>query len=218
MRKFFLTTILTITVAFPAALAQENRAGTTTSAEESEITKGLYEKVWTISPRAGVLGYQDGNASYTSRITEGFTTDVDLTNAVSMPWGLRLGLESGFLYSHVGSPGANFFGADDPGVAPGTNAFLVPLNATVGYKPTDSSVIALNLGSTLAYRSNGIGMLFGRSSDFSSGVNTNFFPSLGLMGGVALSKSVGLSLRGDIIPTPVDDLFTATLGATIGLS
>jgi len=201
----------------PLSYAQDAPTATTT-AEEAEVTKGVFDKTWSITPRLGVLGVQDGSANYVGRSVGGFTTNIDLSNSVQLPNRL-FGIETGFMYSHIGAPDSGFFGTSDTGNAGGgTNSFLVPFHATLGTKPTDSSLVALSLGTTLVYRSIGSGMLLGRSGDTDTGSHTDFFPSVALTAGWALSNTVGLSLRGDYIPTPSDDLFAATLGATIGLT
>jgi hypothetical protein len=218
MRKLLPSIFLSMIVLAQVAWAQEDIAPTTT-AESQEVMRGVYDKSFRVTPRVGVLGYQDGSQQYTSRILGGFTADVNLAGLVPTPENWNFGLESGLLYSHTGSAGANFFGTDSPSnVTPGSNSFLVPIYLTMGYKPTDSFLIALNVGSNLVYRSIASSMIFGRGSDVGGSNQVDFFPSVGLNTGWSLSRAVALSLRGDYIPTPADDMFTATLGATFGIA
>ncbi len=218
MRKF-LPGMLLLTIAMAQGAWAQDEMTPTTTAESSEVTKGVYDRFFRLSPRVGVLGYQDGAASYTSRIVEGVTADFDLAGLVTMPSSWNLGVESGILYSHTGSPGANFFGSDAPNnTVAGSNSFLVPMYLSTGYRPSDNLLVAVNLGASMLYRSVAGAMTIGRTGDGTLSSQTDFFPSVGLNTGWALGKSVALSLRGDYIPTPADDMFTATLGATFGVA
>lgn len=210
--------LLTMVALTRVGWAQDEVAPTTT-AESREVMKGVYERTFSLTPRVGALGYQDGDLNYTSRIIEGFTANLNLAGVMTTPENWNVGLESGLLYSHVGSPTSNFFGSN-AGVdsTPGANSFLVPMNIALGYKPMDKFLIALNLGTNLVYRSIPGSMHFGRGSDTGDGNEIDFFPSTGLLAGWTLGRDVALSLRGDYIPTPADDMFTATLGATIGIA
>jgi hypothetical protein len=70
----------------------------------------------------------------------------------------------------------------------------------------------------MVYRSMGNAMLLGRAGDASSSGAFDFLPSIGLSGGMELSRQVALNLKGDWILAPGSDLFTATVGATFGIA
>lgn len=222
--KIFLTSSCAIVLAITStALAQDQVTpeAPVTTAQQAEVTKGVFDKNVSVTPRVGVVGYGDGNNNYTSRIMEGFTADGNLASLVTLPNMWSLGVESGFLYSHTGAPGSNFFGSSAPIPATtltGSNSFLVPMYATFGYKPTDKTLVSLDVGADMFYRSIGNSITFGRAGDTSTGSSVDFFPGAALNLGWAVSSNVGLSLRGDYIPTPAKDMFTTTLGATIGIA
>src|SRR5690606_23620542 len=98
----------------------------------------------------------------------------------------------------------------------GANAFLIPLQAVVGYNLTDSFNLAAHIGGSLLYRSIGESMLIGREGDGSNDDQTDILPSVALNAGYALGQNTALNLRGDYIPTPADDIYVATLGVGFG--
>ncbi len=190
------------------------------TAESSEITKNVYSKAWNLTPRFGVIGYQDGNLNYTSRALGGMTTNINLASVLPFTNLWNIGLETGLLYTHAGSAGSNFFGTNvaGSGVSTGSNSFIVPINLSLGYQIMDNLFFAVNAGPQLIYRSVPSTMHFGRDSDLASANQIDFFPGLGANIGWEVSKNVALSLRGDFIPTPSIGMFTTTLGATVGIS
>ncbi len=217
MRILMKSVFLVASVVSMTAMAEEGVTPSST-AEQAQLTKGVFDQNFVVTPRLGILGYGDSNQNYTSRALAGFNLDYNLTNLMSMPTNWVLGLETAFLYTHTGSAGSNFFGTNSvTETIPGANSFMVPLTAALGYKPTDKTLVSLNLGPSLFYRSIGQSMYFGRAGDTSSGSAVDFFPDLGLSAGWAVSPNVGLSLRGDLIPTPGQDMFMATVGATFGI-
>lgn len=197
--------------------ADDETAGSSVSqARTSEVApSNVYDSVINITPEIGVLGYSDALTNYTSRVAEGFNLDWNIANMVSIS-GMQMGLETGLLYSHLGSPSSNFFGTNAELVGgEGSNTYLVPATIVAGYKPSDQSVIAFKVGAQLLYQSMAGSINTGRS--ITGTTATDVFPSLGLNLGYSLSKKVGISLRGDYIPTPAQDMFSTFLGATIGL-
>jgi hypothetical protein len=198
---------------------EEDTAPSTTVTEAAEVTAGLYDRAWTVTPRIGVLGFQEPGLNHAGRIVEGFTTNVSLGNIVGFMPSMHVGLESGVLFSHIGSPGANLFGVNAPiQIAEGSNTVLVPLNATVGYRPLDRLLVAANLGASLVHRSIGNTMRLGRAGDSVPGSATELFPNVGLNLGYAVSNNVGVSLRGDWVLTPATNLFTASIGAQFAIA
>lgn len=219
MKKILTMAISTLLVWASVAAAEDRETPGVTTGEAAEMTQGLFDRAWTVTPRVGLFGFQDNRGSYASRITEGFTTNYSLANLIGTPMGLDVGVESGLLYSHIGSPGSNAFGTNAPvRTTQGANAFIVPVNATVGYKFADRWVASMNVGASVFHRSVGNSMTLGRTGDLNFGGSTDVFPNVGLNIGWALSKSVGLSLRGDLIPAPAKTMYTTTLGAVIGIS
>lgn len=182
----------------------------------SEISRGVFQSPLTISPRVGSLGFRDGNNAYTSRIVEGITLNWNPTEGYRIG-GVNLGIESGLLFSHLGSAGSNFIGQNDQ-FGLGANAFLIPLDIVAGYHINDNVLVALNFGANAIYRSISNQMTFGRASDAGTGSSTEFFPNVGFNVGWSLGPSVGLSFRGDYIPVPNTSMYTATLGATFALA
>ena len=217
--RILMTGIFLVSTVLSASAFAEEQVAPTSTVEQTEVTKGLYDQVLRVTPRVGVLGYGDANRNYTSRNLLGLTVDIGMSNLMEMPQSWKMGLEGGFLYSHTGSPGSNFFGSNaDVSTTAGSNSFLVPVHLAVGYKPTDKTLVALNLGTSLLYRSIGSSMAIGRSGDTDNGSVFEALPSVGLNFGWEASRNIGFSVRGDYIPVPAQDLFTATVGATIGLT
>jgi hypothetical protein len=202
------------------AFAQdEETAPSTTVTEAAEVTAGLHDRTWTVTPRIGVLGFRDPSGTRTGRIMEGVTTHVNLGNLVGAMPNVHVGVESGLLFSHIGSPGANLFGVNPPyQIAEGSNTFVVPLNATLGYRPLDRLLVAANLGASLVHRSIGNTMVFGRAGDAVQGSVTDLFPNVGLNVAWAVTNAVGVSLRSDWVLTPAANLFNASIGAQFAIA
>jgi len=219
MKKILTMAISTLFVWASVASAEDREAPGVTTGEAAEMTQGLFDRAWTVTPRVGLFGFQDNLGNYASRMTEGFTTRYSLANLVGTPMGFDVGVESGLLYSHIGSPGSNVLGTNPPvRTTQGANTFIVPVNATVGYKFADRWIASMNVGASVLHRSVSNSMVLGRASDLNLGGSTDVFPNIGVNIGWALSKSLGLSLRGDLIPTPAKTMYTTTLGAVIGIS
>ncbi len=96
--------------------------------------------------------------------------------------------------------------------------YLVPIQLQIGYKPTDYSMVALDIGGEMIDRSTGSAQFFGRpNTDSDSGNTVDFFPAVGVNFGWELGRQTALILRGDAIPMPSSVAFDAALGLTIGL-
>jgi hypothetical protein len=186
-----------------------------TTAESADVTRGVFDSPLRLSPRVGAIGFQDSRGEYTSRGAAGVTLDLSLADLIGDMGGVEFGFETGLLYSHIGSVGGDFWGFEEGPLA-GSNSGLVPLHLTAGYGVSDGLLATIGVGSTMLYRSIPQSMLIGRS-DFDADDRIDFLPSVGLNIGYGLGP-VALSLRGDYIPAPADDLFTATLGAMIPLA
>ena len=215
-------TILTMSVLLvgSAALAEDQVNPASTHANEANVTRGVYESPLNVTARTGVLGFKDTADSNTSRILEGLSLNWNLTNMSTMDIPLQLGFEAGLLFSHLGSVGSNFIGTNGNGTGSSSaiNTAVFPLTFVLGFKPNYSSLLALNLGTNAIYQNNSSTMNVGRPGASGTGSSTEFFPSIGFTAGYSLARFIGLTLRGDYIPTPVSNMFTASLGATFPLA
>jgi hypothetical protein len=211
MAKSILALFLFAIFSGSAALAQEVGR---VEAEETTVSRGVFESPFLLSPSVGALGFESGQQQYTSRITEGVRLAFNSGRGLGPT---KVGLETGFLYSHLGASNSGFFGSSDSGASgAGSNMFLFPLNLMFGMSVTDNATVAAFAGTAAIYRSDAGSMTLGRT-DVGGTSSTDFFPSVGLSGNWGVTRNVALTLRGDYIPTPASDLFTATVGATIGI-
>jgi hypothetical protein len=186
-----------------------------TEKEIEDIDTNFLENPLILTLRGGPINYQDSDGEYTSRMSEGINAFWNITNDA----GVKLGLETGFQYSHIGAAGSDFFGSDAPSGASdaGANSFVVPLQAVAGFHLTDSLFLSAHGGASLIYSSIGTSMQTGRESDESTDSSTEVFPSASLQAGLGLGTKTALTLRGDYIPTGADDIVVATLGLGLGL-
>ena len=214
--SFISSTLIGIT-----AQAQEENSteGGVTERPLSEVTKGVFQSPLTISGNLGMIGFQDGSNQYTSRDLAGVTLAYKIPESLVHFPGINLGAETGFLYSHIGAVGSDFFGKNSTETTgTGSNSFLLPLNVIAGINVTDRVQVAGHVGTDLIYRSVSNTITLGRGSDSSTGSSGEFFPAVGINAGWAVSKSMALTLRTDYIFTPATDIFTASLGATFPLA
>ncbi len=208
--------LLVLAGATGATAWAQDTGGATTTARAPEVTQGAYDSAVEVTPRVGAIGFENSNNVYDSRIAEGIDLGWNLGGMVPEVRPFVLGITSGVLFSHIGAADSNFLGMNSVSNNTGTNAFVVPLEATFGYKFTDSTMASLLLGASGIYRSDNTQMLLGRA-DGTGGSSFDVFPTAGLALGLDL-KSVGVTVRGDYIPTPIQDSFTATIGLTIPLA
>lgn len=206
-------------MAVPAAFAQdggfEEQQGTTERQIE-EVDEGVFSSPFVFTPQAGVLGYQNQAGDYDIRGLTGITATWNAAGMMDVA-GIQAGLETGVLYSHLGNPDSNLFGtgSDVSTGDAGANAFLIPA-AIVGGVDVGGIHVTGRLGADMLYRSDSNSMQIGRD-DAGNDDSFDVLPMVGLGAGFDASQNVAISLRGSYIPVPADDLFTATLGATIGL-
>ena len=195
--------------------------GMASTAEASEVTRGYLkdEKVG-IKPQLGVLAYTDAAGSQTSRAAYGFTVDANLAKMMDSSWNkIYLGASTGLLYSHLGAPSSNLFGAqptNNPGTA-GANLFLIPANIKVAYHLTDQLRVGVHGGGNIVYRSVASAAYFGDSSNQSGSV-WRAFPNAGGDFELGLGEHTALMFRPDWTFTPGTDFFTGTLALNIPLS
>ncbi len=215
MTKAMTSLLLCAALVGSTALAQDETE-TRSEREMEDVTRGVYQSPLSLGLRAGVWGFQDSTGDYDARGTLGINFLWNLSGAIAPRSKMLYGLETGLIYSHIGAPDANFVGTDSDLAGADTNAFSIPMNIAVGYNWSDRFLTALHGGAALIYRSNTNSMVLGRN-DGSADDSVDVFPAIGANFGYSLSQNVGLSLRGDYIPTPVDDVYTVSLGATFGL-
>lgn len=194
--------------------------GSYTAATESEITKGLLQdEKYSIKPLVGAIAYRDVQGSNTGRAAAGLTMDMNAITLIekgATQW--YVGPAIGAIFSHMGEPTSNFFGADATQNANQGNAniLIMPANLKAGYAFTDYYRIGVHGGGNVIYRSVANSMNLGEGSE-SSGTLWKVYPSVGGDLDIALGKSVAITLRPDWTLTPADDLFTGSLGVGIFL-
>lgn len=186
---------------------------------EKEVKRGgLDDQVVGITPQAGILSLNDNAGDGNVRAVGGITIDGNLfaglpTRQVK-PF---LGPQVGVFYSHIGQPGANFFGLDSPGGDQGADLVLFPLNLKAGITVGESIRMAVHGGVNINYQhfarrdQDGEGTEF-RNQDWDA--NTNLGGDLEF----GLGKDVSLLLRPDWTFRPGADVFSATLGIGFPIS
>jgi hypothetical protein len=204
--------------------AQDNRANAETgrSATNAEnMDRGaLSAEAFSIKPEVGVMRYSnttDGSSS--TRGAAGLDIEFNLARFMSAGSPLYTGIQTGVVYSHMGSAGAGFFGTNS-GISstdPGANMLLIPANLKVGWNATDRMRISGHGGGNLIYRSVANAADFGGNN--SGGANSvwRIFPTVGGDLDLGLAPGVSLMLRPDVTLTPGSTLFTGTLGLGISL-
>lgn len=201
-----------------AGMSGEESGMTTAGAEE--VTRGtLRSEAVGFKPQVGVLVFDDpqNNGDTTSRAAYGFTLDMNAMRFINenlANW--YLGPSTGLIYSHLGSSGANFFGADSPTGAPnaGANFFQIPLNLKAGYTFGDSFRLAVHGGGNIVYRSIGQSLALGDNAGATDS-DWNIFPNVGADIEFGLGQNIALTLRPDVTLTPGDELYTGTLALAI---
>lgn len=187
--------------------------------QEAEGFTGVFESPFALSPRVGALGYQAPTGEYQGRATYGlslrFGPEIGMVNNTTS--NIRAGIETGMMFAHVGTRDAGFFGTSEEG-SPNANAnsFVVPMNIYGGWQFSDSFLVAFHAGAAGIYQNQSGSIALGRSVDVGD-TSFEIFPAAGLNLGWALGENSALTLRGDYVPTPVDDIVTTSLGLTFGL-
>jgi hypothetical protein len=174
----------------------------------------LKDQKWGITPQMGVLVYEDGSGSATSRATVGAAFDLNLTEAIlgEDSMGTYVGLSLSGLYSHPGSSDANFFGSGaNPGG--GANLIQIPLDAKLGGHLTDSIRFTVRGGGNLVHRSDASSINLGAASEGTDSL-WKIYPNVGLEGEFKVSSNISIMARPDLTITPGRNLFVAMVGAT----
>lgn len=188
---------------------------TVTRREEREISRGpLKDESFGIKPLVGVVAFDEAaTGDDTSRGAVGLLFDWNFLSGTHAFFGPQFG----GIYSHLGSPGSNFFGSDGGAAQTGANLLQLPANLKLGANIGDRFRVALHGGANFVYRSINASMNLGRDADNTLSDNWSVFPNLGGDVEFGLGKSVSLMLRPDWTFTPGDDFFTGSVSLGIPL-
>lgn len=235
MRKIIVSIFLISTASVymntvPAARANETKAGTyqqpgeapVSTVEKGEVAPGnLTNQGIGISPQFGVVNYRDLFGNTGNRATYGMTSDINLPKLSMNTPELFIGPSVGFIYSHIGSGNANFFGSSpSDGTAvgdAGTNMFFIPTDLKIGYNFGDFRP-SLRGGANLFYTSSAQSFALGPHPTASSNSQWNYLPNVGVDLEYGFTKSIAAIARGDYTPAGSFPIWAASLGATIPIS
>ena len=217
--------ILAITLALSAGLLgtvaraadDTDSSGQTVRNAEERPNKGtLKGEVVGIKPQVGAATFnQKSIGGGDSRMVYGFTLDFNAINMMSNPsdsmqsW--YIGPSTGFLYSNLGGPGANFF-ASTSNTGTSSNVFQIPLDLKVGYNLGTAARISLHGGGNLIRRSDVTTVALGTPNPTLVGSDTAVFPNIGADLEFGLGKNFGLILRPDATLTKGPNIYTGTIG------
>jgi hypothetical protein len=201
------------------AWSQEDTIAARTERTEAEVAKRPLEReVVGIKPQAGVMVFNDALDQTDSRAAGAIIVEMNALTSffkdspIAKSW--YLGPSTGVVYSHLGDPNSNFFGADASnrlGQA-GSNYVMIPLNLKVGYLFPDSNFrLSVRGGGNFTYRSVADAINFGPSTA-GPGSRWRMYPNVG-----ADFELGQLVIRPDLTLTPGNDVFTGTVGFNIAL-
>jgi hypothetical protein len=209
--------IITVLASLQLSAAAYAQQGAHASYEEAKIPqkKTMKEQVWGLSPQIGFFNYKQQNNEYTSRAAVGMNFDFNASPSFWEKSNLfYLGASMGFLYSHIGSLDANFFGNNGSiAETEGANLLSVPVELKFGYNLSDSFRLSARGGGNILYRSIAKSMDLGAGSD-SSAELWKVYPNAGLDAEFQVSDNVSIMARPDITFTTGKNIFVATIGAT----
>jgi hypothetical protein len=228
MRKLALFIVLSAVLGTGAAHAAQNSdsnsnnndTGMMSSASRDDMSSGLLKDSFLgIKPAVGVIAFTDPTGSTASRAAAGLLVDGNLARI--LPESMRFayfGVQSGAIYSHLGSTTSNLFGsnADSPSTGSGANMLLIPADLAMGYVINDNARIGVHGGGNVIYRSVANVLNAGASSGSDSSV-WRIFPNVGADFDLGLGRNVSLGVRPDLTLTPGVAIFTGTLGLGINL-
>jgi hypothetical protein len=215
MNKLLKLTVVAIAMqASTMAIAQKAMQ---TSYEEAVIPEKhtMKEQLWGLSPQIGLMTYEEKNNQSTSRAAAGLAFDWNLSSSFWEKSNLfYVGMSTGFIYSHIGSSDANFFGNNSPNLdSEGANYLSVPVELKFGYNLSDSFRLSARGGGNVIYRSIAKSMDLGAGSE-SSDELWKVYPNAGLDAEYQITHNVSLVARPDLTFTPGKNIFVATIGAT----
>jgi hypothetical protein len=177
----------------------------------------LKNEGFSLKPHAGVVVFSDPIEDDTTRGVVGLQLAWNLARAFEYSTPLYFGVETGGFFSHLGSPGSNFFGSDDNGLGGGgANMVLIPANLKVGIAPVDSVRLSAHGGGNVLYRS--VATAINAGTDLGAGEDIwRIYPNVGGEIEFSLGRNAALSLRPDWTITPGDDFFVGTLGLGLAI-
>jgi hypothetical protein len=190
-----------------------------TTAESSEVTRGyLSNELVGVKPQVGVIAFTDQLGNSQGRAAYGFTLESNIAGMVGLDKSIYMGPQTGFIFSHLGEPSSNLFGADSdtPVGAAGSNMFFIPANLKVGYNVTDRFRVGAHGGGNVVYRSVASAMNLGDSSAQDGSV-WRIFPNVGGDVEYAVGPNLAVMARPDVTLTPGDTIFTGTVALNLAL-
>jgi hypothetical protein len=220
-----LTTMLLLSAAFAGApvLAQDRAdedLGTTSRADQYASDQGyLREEGVSIKPLVGVVAYKDAFRTDTSRMAYGLALDMNIARWLSDDYqSFYVGPSTGVIFSHLGDPSSNFFGADSStSIGQSSSNFLaIPANLKVGYAIGNNFRVGAHGGGNVIYRTVADAMFLSTDTT-GSGSNWHVFPNVGADLELGFGRNVALTIRPDFTITPEDDLFIGSLALGIAL-
>ncbi len=227
MRKLMTSAIvITAWLGLVPAWAQDSQGTTANSGEGTSFTTThdtgqgeLSTEAFSLKPEVGVVRYSattDGGGN--TRAAAGLDMEFNLARLTGTPTAVYTGIQTGVVYSHLGSAGGSFWGGSggDQSTDPGANMLLIPADLKVGWNVLDYLRISAHGGGNLTYRSAGNSAAFGPSSG-NTGAVWRIFPNVGGDIDVGITRNISLLLRPDVTLTTGSTLFTGTVGLGINL-
>lgn len=197
----------------------DEQMGTSSAANPVSNGGTLANETVGLKPEVGIMNFHDSQGQNATRGTIGIHYDFNMSNLLSQFGGNRfyLGPSFGALFAHVGASGASWFGSS-PSVNDGTaggNVLEFPLDMKLGYDVTDNLRISAHGGGNVLYRSIAGAMVV----DDNTGSNSKWkiFPAVGGDVEFGIAKNVAIDLRPDVTLTPINTIFTGTIGIGLAL-
>lgn len=190
----------------------------TTTGMKGEEEQTMKDETIGIIPQVGAISFTDKNGEKDGRQLAGLGVDFNFASFYeNVMRDYFLGISTGAFYSHIGAAGSDFFGSSDDQNDGGANLLLIPVDAKIGYNFTPSFRASVHGGGNLIYRSKANSARFDAASD---GTNDywSIYPNVGADFELQIGNSVSLIARPDLTIAPDNNLFMATVGATIIMS
>jgi hypothetical protein len=174
-----------------------------------------------IKPQFGLIALDDLSGDGNTRAVGGVILEANLLGRAKTEGGKPyFGPAVGLLYSHLGSPGGDFFGTNSPsGNDRGTHLLILPINAKVGYTFSDVARLSLHGGATALYNNvsrQSAAAVGGPLSTSDSSWSAR--PNVGLDLEFGVGRNVGILLRPDWMFLDGRSAFTGTIGLDIPLT
>lgn len=193
-----------------------------TTEEETIVEEkdGLDDQIVGITLQAGMINVEDAGGDSNTRGVAGLSVDGNFLAGVPTRTGKPFfGPSIGVFYSHLGQPGANFFGLNSPGGDEGADLLFIPLNLKAGYTFSDVVRLSAHGGVSIDYINSarrvgvgGVTVATFRDDDW----DTN--PNVGADVEIGLGQDVLFLIRPDWTFREAGTAFTGTLGIGFPLS